>query len=396
MIKKAFIQIFLIISSYLIPKNKKLIVLGAGPGNDFKGNPKYFFLYLNQENTKYKAFWSAGNKKVYNKLKESNLPVFYRYSCKGLWKILRAKYFVIEKSSKDVYYTDYIFGRFNFIQTWHGITIKKLGIHAVEEKKGQPGKSILAKEKLRNFMRKFGLLSMMKYKLILSTTTNQDDLLKEVFLNKNVFTLGYPRNDLFFNKNLLVKDLISFLNKKYDKILLYAPTFRDNKDDVNPMSKDFFKELDEYCSINNFLFIIKKHPLQKNLKAPENAKNIIDLSSDFEDIHELLYYADILISDYSSTVNDFILTDKPNVYYCYDYEEYEKSCRGFYYNYFETMSGPFAKNEDELLNIIKNTEIWTKDEEYLKLYNKQKEFFHTFTDGNSSERLVNFLDSDKI
>ncbi len=394
MLVNVLIQLFLAVFSYLIPKKKDLILFGAGSKKDFRGNPKFLYLYLNKYKTQYQAVWSSGDKSVFNMLKSEDLPVIYRHSVKGLWNILRAKYLVIEKSSKDVYYTDFIFGNFNFIQTWHGITIKKLGIHALEEKKGLPGQSFLSKQKVRNFMKKYRLMSMMKYKLILSTTENQDNLLKDIFLNPNVVTLGYPRNDLFFNRKLLFSDLYNLFNlKNYKKIFLYAPTFRDTNDSVKPFSDIFLRNLDTYFTENEYLLIIKKHPLQKNLLLPEGLKNIFDYSSQIIDLHEILYFTDVLISDYSSASNDFILTEKPVIYYNYDLQEYEKTCRGFYYDYYEIFAGPFANNENELFEKIKNIEQISSSEDYKTKYEKQLNFFHKFRDGNSCKRLIDYIEN---
>lgn len=393
MIKAVIIQFFLFVSSYIIPKQKNLILFGAGDMHDFRGNPKYLYLYLNINNSKYKHYWSTASKKVLLELKNKNYPVIYRYSLKGFWRIMRAKYLVIEKSSKDVYYTNFIFGRFNFLQTWHGITIKKLGVHAIEEKKGLPGRSILAKRKVWNFMKKHRLLSMMKYKLILSTTTNQEKLLTEIFLNKRVITLGYPRNDLFFNPNLLYKDYNRKFNlNNYNKIFLYAPTFRDSNDSVKPFSNSFLEQLNNYFIKENFLLIIKKHPLQKNIVVPKNLKNIVDYSSQIDDLHDILYFTDVLISDYSSAVNDFILTEKPNIYYNYDLEEYEKKCRGFYYNYYDIFPGPFANTEEELFEVIKSIESLKTNKNYQSAYNRQKVFFHKYSDGKSCERFMDYIE----
>ena len=394
MIKSIAIQFILFIFSYLIPKKKNLILFGSGDKHDFRGNPKYLYLHLIQNKSKYEFYWSAGVRSLTEELFKKKYPVFYRYSLKGFWKILRAKYIIIEKSSKDVYYTDQILGRFNFIQTWHGITLKKIGQDAINEKKGNPGKSILANKIIWNLLRKTKQLSMMKYKFLLATSSSNNRILKKAFLNKNVVTLGYPRNDIFFNKKLLYNDLGSILKLyNYSKIILYAPTFRDNSENVKPFSNELYLKLNEYLSDNNILMIIKKHPLERNIEIPEGLNNIKDVSSKVDDIQELYYYTDILISDYSGAVNDFILTNRRVIYYLYDIENYENKCRALYYNLFETLSGPFAENENELFELIKSSEIWSKNDHYRKRYEKQKKIFHKYQDGNSSKRFFEYINN---
>lgn len=84
---------------------------------------------------------------------------------------------------------------------------------------------------------------------------------------------------------------------------------------------------------------------------------------------------------------DFCLTDKPIIYYPYDYEEYLKKCRGIYYDYYKELTGPFAHNEDELLNLIKNCEKWPKKKNYKDKYKKSKNKFNKYQDRNSCKRV---------
>src|SRR5699024_5687039 len=122
---------FHFILSYLIPRKKNLIVCGGGDAGQFQGNPKYILLYLlKSKNKDLEFYWSSKSKEQRKKLKSLSIPFINPYSLKGFFIILRAKYLFIEKSSFDVYYSRSIFGRFNFIQTWHGTPLKKIGIDA--------------------------------------------------------------------------------------------------------------------------------------------------------------------------------------------------------------------------------------------------------------------------
>ena len=105
MLKTMIIQLLLFFSSYIIPKKNKLIILGSGEKKEFRGNPKFFYLYLNYYKPEVSAYWSTNSKEVFNRLSSEGLPVLYRKSISGFFKIIRAKYLVIEKSSPDVYYT---------------------------------------------------------------------------------------------------------------------------------------------------------------------------------------------------------------------------------------------------------------------------------------------------
>ncbi len=385
-------QLCLAFLSYFIPKKSNLILCGAGLDDAFRGNPKYLYLYMVKNNTDFTPCWSTTSKELYQELKEKNHPVIYRKSLKGFWMIMRAKFIVIEKSALDSTYTHHAFGRFNFLQTWHGITIKKLGSHALEDRKGTPGYTILSNGILLPLLKKFKLLSMMKFKLVLSSTDNQVELLKEIFWNDNVFTLGYPRNDVFFNPDLIYVDHKAQLEIDcYEKVILYAPTHRDMDKGISPFTTDFLTELNSLMAEKNQLFLVKKHPLLDQIDIPQGLSHIKDISNEVRDIHEILIYTDLLISDYSSTPNDFLLTNKPCIYYNFDFENYQKQCRGFYYDYYTILSGPFAKNQNELFSLLNSVDEWSQSEDYRKKLKTQKDFFYTYTDGNSCERFLAHL-----
>ena len=94
---------------------------------------------------------------------------------------------------------------------------------------------------------------------------------------------------------------------------------------------------------------------------------------------------DLLISDYSSIVLDYLLLDKPIVYLPYDYDEYNQ-VRGFSFDYHKHRAGPVINTQKELMLFLSDTED--------KYRNKRVELmhlFHKYQDGKSSKRLYNFI-----
>ena len=95
---------------------------------------------------------------------------------------------------------------------------------------------------------------------------------------------------------------------------------------------------------------------------------------------------DFLITDYSSIFFDYLLLDKPIIFAPFDQEDYLKNDREFYYNYELVTPGIKAKDWDEVLERVKNLiycDNYTYNEERAFI----KKMFHTFSDGNSSERV---------
>lgn len=177
--------------------------------------------------------------------------------------------------------------------------------------------------------------------------------------NCKILELGHPRNDLFFIKDEKVRELIKKrvvekLGLPLDKkIVFYAPTFRDSKTlscyDINfeTMLKALHKRFGgEWVLLLRYHFKLLK--LASMFGGGED-KDIVNVS-DYDDIQELMFIADVGITDYSSWICDYILTGRPSFIYASDLESYEEE-RGFYYPLEETPC-PIAKNNEELIQCI--------------------------------------------
>ena len=116
------------------------------------------------------------------------------------------------------------------------------------------------------------------------------------------------------------------------------------------------------------------------------ADKLVDVT-DYDDVQELIAVADVMISDYSSAIFDFLLTKKPGFIYATDIEEYSNE-RGMYYSVYDT---PFsvAKNNDELVSAIENY----NEEEYLEKVKSFLEEKGCIEDGNASTRIIEFINS---
>ena len=288
-----FLGLILSTLSFVVPKNKKQILLGSDRGINFFGNPKYFFFYLNNKQNYFHPLWITRNKKLFSKIQKKKLPVLHLYSLKGFFAILRSYYLVFDHGSKDVSYSGFLMGRYNMIQTWHGTPLKN-----ISKDTGYYLKTSFNTTKIYEY---FAEIEPRSYHTVLSASDETQKILQKIFENENVEILGYPRNDVFFDKMFLFDDYEKkFKLKNYSKIILYCPTFRDIPNPKSPFSEIFLNKLDDYLKKMNYLFLIKSHVIQKvNLDA-KNFSNIIDVSDEVEDVQDLLTATDILITDYSS------------------------------------------------------------------------------------------------
>jgi CDP-ribitol ribitolphosphotransferase len=203
---------------------------------------------------------------------------------------------------------------------------------------------------------------------------------------EKILPLGIPRTDYYFQEHDL-KSLRTKFEKQYPasknkKIVLYAPTFREDpkldKNLLNNLDMDLFQqELGD-----NYILAVRLHP-QIN-QEQELSPEIIDLT-DYPDEKELLLLTDILVTDYSSIMVEYALLEKPVIFYPYDLEFYDFYERGFYYDYHELVPGPIARSNQELIAIIKEDKY-----DFSKIRDFKKSQFDHF-DGKSSRRVVDYL-----
>ncbi|HPS57714.1 MAG TPA: CDP-glycerol glycerophosphotransferase family protein [Spirochaetota bacterium] len=143
------VDILLLLLSFIIPKKNNTYLFGAGDGSSFKGNPKYLYLHMLQNRKDLSPLWITGNISVYKELRSRNLPVVLKNTLKGFGAILRSRYLVIEIMTKDIIYAGFTaLGRFTFIQTFHGMPLKKIANDANQGMKGIGRLKIRCNEKI--------------------------------------------------------------------------------------------------------------------------------------------------------------------------------------------------------------------------------------------------------
>lgn len=205
--------------------------------------------------------------------------------------------------------------------------------------------------------------SNIDYVITASNIAAQIDSLATRVPYDHYIPLGIPKWDNVtkprFSKEKL-SNLLGYLNKD-SKILVYTPTHRDyeRKEDTNRgflgINKDY-DDLNVVLKEKNAYLIVKPHPGQnlnviKNLRDYSNIK--IYQSTRNYTIHDILAYADFLITDYTSVYFDYSVLPRPTLFYLYDMEKYENS-RGLSWNPVECIcNGNICYDYDGLIKNIK-------------------------------------------
>ncbi|EGQ4290832.1 glycosyltransferase [Staphylococcus pseudintermedius] len=262
-----------------------------------------------------------------------------------------------------------------YINTWHGTPLKHMGFDVKNNLKG-------SQNTMKNFLASDYMISPNAH------TTN---IFKHAFkldglYSGEILEIGYPRIDLTINTtaNEAREYLAEHLNLKKNPIILYCPTWRGKN--VNDPENSLLNVFEEIKLLNQKLphqVLVKVHPFVYS-KAKEMPELKPYLVPDFLDTNQLMPAVDLMITDYSSIFFDFLVTDKPIVFYVPDLDKYQNE-RGVYIDLC-ALPGPVADNIQDVITLVSNESY--KDADVQEKYAKFKHNFVNYENGSVTERLI--------
>lgn len=371
------------IFSYIIPVDPKLVLFESGIGKQFADSPRMIYEKIVNKELDYKKVW------VYNKnyrFNDEQTKKIKRLSPAYYYYLLRAGYWVnnqnfptyIKKPSKTLY-----------LQTWHGTPLKKM-LHDIENIQGRSDDYL---ERVSSAIKQWDYL--------ISPSSYASDKFRSAFQYEgSILETGYPRNDILYseNKKEIASKIKNRLNLPGDKkVILYAPTFRDDQTSKNNkflfninMDLNLMKERlgDDYIILLR-MHVVISNKLSIDPELADFVKNV----SNYPDIQDLYLISDILITDYSSTMFDFANTRRPILFYTYDLDKYKEDLRGFYMDFELEAPGPFVFDTEEIIDAVENIEEIKAiyKEKYQVFYNK----YCYLDDGKAAERVVKQIFGDE-
>jgi CDP-glycerol glycerophosphotransferase (TagB/SpsB family) len=260
------------------------------------------------------------------------------------------------------------------IQLWHAAgAIKQFGLLDPTIKK----RSKRAHNRFKSVYRRFTDVVVGSEKMVKIFKLTFD------LSERQILRTGIPRTDFFFDetKKKLAKNKIYQLypSLKEKKVILYAPTFRDQE--IANFNLKLDLELLQAGLGKDYIVLLRLHPVVRSKSNHTTNDFVIDVS-DYPNLNELLIVSDYLISDYSSIPFEYALLNRPMIFFSYDLECYTKE-RGFFEDYREQMPGPVVQSTEEIVDVIKSN---TFDLQRIKVFS---DVWNTFSDGHSTDKLIN-------
>ena len=228
--------------------------------------------------------------------------------------------------------------KLTIIQMWHSIgTMKKFGYLILDSTEGSKSEVAEAMHMHEN------------YDVVLCASEAYKNHLAAGFKcsKEKIVIKTLPRVDLLFDKEYESKVRENIFKVypmlKSKKNIVYAPTFRKKEKELKKAINDLIKHLD----FSKYNLIVKMHPLSKT--KINNQKVICDFSFSTFD---MLFIADIFVSDYSCVIYEAGLRGIPLYFYDFDLDDY-KVKRGLSLNYTEVPGYTRKKAKDLVLTFEK-------------------------------------------
>jgi CDP-glycerol glycerophosphotransferase (TagB/SpsB family) len=387
--------LFLAPLTLVIRRDPRLIVFFGRDGGKYIDNCKHLFATINNDKNDIRPVYLAKNKILRDKLRSlgGNSVVAGSYEAWRLW--LTAGTIVVDNIDWPKG------GRFpaarnaRVVQLWHGIPLKHVQLTLFRSRLKRLPRPVawgLRLQKLitGRFARSELFLSTSQY------VTNHT--FSSGFTYARASHAGYPRNDVLvrpgaplaeFGVDPTALDRISEHRRVGGTTVgLYAPTFRRKlRDPFSPESTDLEK-LSNVASELGILLLVKLHPWMHGRFTSRSLPSIHFVAPD-SDGYPLMREVNFMITDYSSIFFDFLLLDRPILFFPYDLKSYLESDRPMYFDYNSMTPGPKVFDVSSLTIEIRN--IRAGVDEWKECRKRVRKLVFQDIDGRAGERLMREL-----
>jgi CDP-glycerol glycerophosphotransferase (TagB/SpsB family) len=268
-----------------------------------------------------------------------------------------------------------------YLQTWHGTPLKRIHNDVLWAPEGRL--AYLEQD-------------IARWDLLLSPNTASTERLRRAFgFTGPIHETGLPRNDLLSSprRDQVRATVRADLGIGEDqKVVLYTPTWRDDLvfNKTGPQDFDFPVDLDDFAEQlgGGHVLLLRLHNMVMDRLDIAEGSVVRDVCG-HPDIRDLYLAADLLVTDYSSTMFDFAITGKPLLFFTYDLDYFRDELRGFYFDLAEVAPTPLLATSKELVQAIADIDVLTA--EHAQRYARFRETFTHLEDGSATERVLDLL-----
>ncbi len=318
-----------------LPLNPNRVLVEVNMGRTDGESPGAVAAAMKAMNPKLEVVYAAGAG-AWWRLKHENTVT--RGSYDYLKELATAKY-IIDNQTLPAYFVKKP-GQV-YVQTWHGIPLKKMGLDKSDMK----------------------MASLEEHQKFAARNANWDYITvpSEYFartfipafdLHTEQLPMGTPRND----------ELVQAGELEYQRAraslgvptgataVLYAPTFRADPAGVALPAEIDFDLWDELLP-EDAIVMVRAHYLSRVSIPKRLERRFVDVST-VKDVNLPMIASDMLVTDFSSIMFDYLSLDRPIIVFADDYDHYLNDARGTYFDLKENPPGPVTESVEGLMEAV--------------------------------------------
>jgi CDP-glycerol glycerophosphotransferase len=267
-----------------------------------------------------------------------------------------------------------------YLQTFHGYPFKSMGA-SLWRANGR-GESVIELESVRRSSAWDAILVPAEFCV--------QYYRQEYGFTGEALITGYPRNDplVTADRRAVRSRVLRTLRIDPDTtVVLYAPTWRDTEA-TSSWSATLFDQLDLGALAeqlgDGYAILLRGHNYNLREGLPDVASQILDVSA-YPEVNDLILAADVAVLDYSSLRFDWLITEKPVLFFVPDLEDYLQS-RTVLFDFAPTAPGPLLDTTAGVAAAL--LELETVAAEYAAARAMFNQRYNRLHDGQATERVI--------
>jgi len=368
--------------SVLVPRDEDLWVFTAGvDGDRFADNAKYLFLHCADRDVR--NVWIASNASTRDSLQARGHEAYLAGSLRGRLAMLRAGVFLETHGPVWPAYT----GRARIVHLTHGNYLKRM---LADHTRDWPRPVEVAVDVLVGRRRRFAVTATGRP----AENTRSMHGVPE----RRLLVTGFPRNDVL--RESIEGERIGLNKQALDEfvaradegpVFLYAPTWREAYGEQNGIPLvDLnlgFDDLDAVLGEHDAHLYVSAHPAS-TFAVDERLDNVSVLDSG-GDLYPFVRHADALVTDYSGIFYDYLLLDRPVLFFAPDLSAYTAD-RPLYFEYEEHVPGPIVRDAGEFVDAVEG--VLAGNDGYADERAQVRATFYDHEEGSAAERTYRAVD----
>ncbi|MDD2858014.1 MAG: CDP-glycerol glycerophosphotransferase family protein [Candidatus Nanopelagicales bacterium] len=350
-----------------LPRNRSRIVFESMSGTQYSDSPRAIYEELVRSGLDAEPVWSvAPGARGFSPA----IPTVERWSPDWYRALATATMWIDNQGLPDLLRKP---DRVTYLQTWHGTPLKLMGWNNPAVASARPARQERVRKRVD------------RWDLITSPSPYFTETIVDAFRSRaTVLDFGLPRNDR------LVRPQTPIERRAAKRALGLEPDLRTVLVALTSKGSDFAQHLsaDGLAAITHgsagTQLLYRAHYADPRPEFINGHDGVVDIT-DAPDIADYLAVADVLVTDYSSVMFDFSITNRPIVLYQPDQHDFATK-RGWYFDVTLDSPGPIAATERALIHLLATVDAWSPS--WLAQRASYRARFATYEHGDAAERVV--------